>query len=44
MGQKEGLAGPFRAVVDAGYESQTESVGYAAYVAGMLIAAGMRIA
>ena len=39
MGQKEGLAGPFRAVVDAGHESQTESVGYATYVAGMLIAA-----
>jgi uncharacterized protein len=38
MGQKE-IAGPFKAIVDAGYADRAEALGYGAYVVGMLLAA-----
>lgn len=37
MGQKE-TAGPFRLVVDPGFSSQTETIGYAAYLVGTIAA------
>jgi hypothetical protein len=38
MGQKE-TPGPLTIVVDAGFAGQVEALGYAAYLAGMVVAA-----